>query len=181
MAAAEEVMRERGYAGAGIKEIVARGDAPIGSLYHHFPGGKAELANEALRMHAGRTRDLLVTVLSGSEPIEKRIRRLFTRAAEGFEDMGGTKSCAVGNVALDVGTEEPEVREGCRKAFDSWTEAVAPLLPWDDEEKSQSFAELIVIALEGAFVVARAEGDGGAFRTAGGWLALAARCASDDG
>src|SRR5215813_7377275 len=52
--ATETLMREQGLAGAGIKQVVARSDAPIGSVYHHFPGGKTQLAAEALRVHGER-------------------------------------------------------------------------------------------------------------------------------
>lgn len=41
--AAKEVFVERGFAEAGVTEVVARANASVGSLYHHFSGGKAEL------------------------------------------------------------------------------------------------------------------------------------------
>ena len=36
-------------AGVGVAEIIATSDATKGSMYFHFPGGKEELAVEALR------------------------------------------------------------------------------------------------------------------------------------
>lgn len=42
LAAAREVFCEVGYETAGIAEVVARSNASVGSLYHHF-GGKADL------------------------------------------------------------------------------------------------------------------------------------------
>lgn len=171
---AESLLRERGFAGSGIQQIAARGDAPIGSLYHHFPGGKTQLVEEALQLHADKTRELLASVLSGSEPIQARVRELFSRAAKGFERGGAVKSCAIGNVTLDVGAEDASLREVCRGAFDSWVTTVARLLPGEDQRIRESFAEMVVIALEGAFVRARAEGSGRAFITAGEWLAAAA-------
>ncbi len=38
--AANEAMRARGYRGTSVKDVLAAADAPAGSLYHHFPGGK---------------------------------------------------------------------------------------------------------------------------------------------
>lgn len=167
-------MCERGFVASGVKEIVARGEAPIGSFYHHFPGGKSELARETLQMHAEKTRELLVAVFSAPGPIEERVRTLFSRAASGFEERGGTKSCAVGTVALDLDAEESLLKDACRAAFRSWEGALAPLFPWEDEGKRTSFAQMIVIALEGAFVRGRADGSGAAFSTAGECLAAAA-------
>ena len=38
--ATAELFRRQGYAGTGLKQVVAEAQAPFGSLYHHFPGGK---------------------------------------------------------------------------------------------------------------------------------------------
>ncbi|HEY2481838.1 MAG TPA: TetR/AcrR family transcriptional regulator, partial [Caulobacteraceae bacterium] len=42
--AAEQLLRIQGYAGTGLKQLTTTAEAPWGSLYHFFPGGKAELA-----------------------------------------------------------------------------------------------------------------------------------------
>ena len=47
---ATELFREHGYSGTGFRDVVEHSGAPRGSIYHHFPGGKAELAEEAVRM-----------------------------------------------------------------------------------------------------------------------------------
>src|SRR5690242_20447853 len=57
--AAVELFRERGYAATSFGDVLARSGAPRGSIYHHFPGGKEELAAEALsRYTAASTRAL---------------------------------------------------------------------------------------------------------------------------
>src|SRR3546814_14245285 len=43
-----KLMSRRGYAGVGLNEIVEKSGAPKGSLYHHFPEGKEQLAVAAL-------------------------------------------------------------------------------------------------------------------------------------
>ena len=42
LAAAQEVFISKGFAEAGVTDVVARADASVGSLYHHF-SGKADL------------------------------------------------------------------------------------------------------------------------------------------
>jgi TetR/AcrR family transcriptional regulator, lmrAB and yxaGH operons repressor len=42
--AALRLFRKHGYSGVGIKQILDLAQAPKGSLYHHFPGGKGEIA-----------------------------------------------------------------------------------------------------------------------------------------
>ncbi|WP_455410071.1 TetR/AcrR family transcriptional regulator [Streptomyces hiroshimensis] len=34
------LFRRNGYSGTGLKRIAAEADAPFGSIYHFFPGGK---------------------------------------------------------------------------------------------------------------------------------------------
>ena len=42
--AAANLLRQKGYAGTGISDILRSADVTRGSLYHHFPGGKSDLA-----------------------------------------------------------------------------------------------------------------------------------------
>jgi len=46
--AAISLMRRTGLSGAGINEVVRESQAPKGSIYHYFPGGKQQLAAEAI-------------------------------------------------------------------------------------------------------------------------------------
>ena len=172
LAAAEALLCERGLGGAGIKQLVARGGAPIGSVYHFFPGGKAQLVAETLRVHAAKADRLYSQYLDDTEqPLADRLRRLFRTAAEGFERAGAQRSCAVAAVTLDLGAADAELREVCRRSFEQWVATIASHLPWTDEARRVSFARTVIVALEGAFVLARADGHGDAFHVAGEWLA----------
>lgn len=174
IAAAETLLCEQGLAGAGIKQVTARGRAPIGSVYHHFPGGKTQLATEALLLHGDKARRLVENAFARPAPLAQRLRDLFTMAASGFEQGGCQRSCAIGTVSLDLGAHDAELRDLCREVFDSWIAAIQPHLPWPDEPTRRRFAEMIVTSLEGAFILGRARRSGEPFRIAGEWLAAAA-------
>ncbi|MCB0945032.1 MAG: helix-turn-helix transcriptional regulator, partial [Mycobacterium sp.] len=45
---AAQLLRERGAAAVTVDEVLVRSGAPRGSVYHHFPGGRAQLLREAL-------------------------------------------------------------------------------------------------------------------------------------
>ena len=170
--AAEALLRERGLAGAGIQQVVARSGAPIGSVYHFFPGGKTQLVAEALQIHGEKARALFERMLEDtSEPLPERLRRLFRTAASGFDRAGGDKSCAIGTVTLDLDLRHEALREVCRDALERWIASIARQLPWSDEGVRQSFAETIVAALEGAFILSRARQSGRPFITVGESLA----------
>jgi AcrR family transcriptional regulator len=172
--ATESLLRERGLAGAGIKQIVARSRTPIGSVYHHFPDGKTELAAAALRRHAEKARMLLEAKFAPDTPVAERVRALFSAAARGFEQSGHLKGCAIGTVTLDLAAEDSVLRDVCAEAVDSWVDAIARRLPWKSQRLRRSFAEMVVTTFEGAFIVSRARQSGQPFITAGEWLAAAA-------
>ena len=41
---AVRLLASRGVEGTSFSEVLAAADAPRGSVYHHFPGGKSELS-----------------------------------------------------------------------------------------------------------------------------------------
>src|SRR5213082_2487619 len=43
------LFREHGVEGTSFSDVLAHSGAPRGSIYHHFPGGKAQLVEEATR------------------------------------------------------------------------------------------------------------------------------------
>ena len=170
--AAESLLRERGLAGAGIQQVVARSRAPIGSVYHFFPGGKTQLVAEALQIHSEKARALFQRILEdNTKPLPERFRTLFRTAASGFDRAGANKSCAIGSVALDLDAREEGLRTLCRDALDGWIASIALELPWSDEAVRRSFAEMAVAGLEGAFILSRTRQSGTPFITVGEWLA----------
>src|SRR6202453_1832910 len=50
--AARQLIRERGYHATAFSDVLELSGAPRGSVYFHFPGGKAQLAMEAAAAHA---------------------------------------------------------------------------------------------------------------------------------
>ncbi len=172
VATTETMLREAGMSGAGIKEIVARSGAPIGSLYHYFPGGKTQLVSEALRSHAAKLPRIIERSFDGKRSASAAVQALFNAAADGFERGGADKGCAIGAVALDVRRDDATIREICRQAFDAWVDDVATRLPAADSRARRSLAVTIVGAIEGCFVLSRANGNGQPFRDAGKWLSM---------
>ena len=57
--ASAELFRRQGYTGTGLKQIAAEAEAPFGSIYHFFPGGKEQLGEEVIRVGGEFFRRLL--------------------------------------------------------------------------------------------------------------------------
>src|SRR4051794_18819353 len=85
-----ELMRERGAAGVTVDEVLARSAAPRGSVYHHFPAGRAQLIDEALA-YAGEsfTGMLERAAANGSDAMVTRMITFWTRVLEDSEFRAG--------------------------------------------------------------------------------------------
>jgi len=118
--AAIDLLRGYGLSGAGINDVVRESAAPKGSVYHFFPGGKLQIAGEALAVYAGRVEAFIDEALSGRRSNPERVRALFDAFAQRVENTSCRRSCAVGTVSLDLGDDAEAFRPLLRGALDSW-------------------------------------------------------------
>lgn len=156
--AAADLYRRQGYTGTGMKQLAAEAEAPFGSIYHFFPGGKEELGEEVIRRAGGMYALLLPAVFDPAPDPVTGVRTFFTLAGEHLEASGWQDACPIATVALEVsGTSEP-MREACADVFTGWVEAGTARFTAEglDPEDARAFTLAIVAALEGAFVLARA-------------------------
>lgn len=169
--AAIDLMRGSGLSGAGINEIVRESAAPKGSVYHFFPGGKQQIVAEALTDYSPRVMRFMEEALAGGRTAPARVRRLFNAFARRVENADFRRSCAFGTVCLDLDRELEPLRIVVEDTFERWTGLIAQHVDLGDARRSRSFAGLVLTAIEGAYIRARAERSGRAFREAGQWLA----------
>src|SRR6204780_431956 len=79
--ASAELMRLQGYNATGIKQIIAAAQAPFGSVYHHFPGGKEQLGAEAIRASGAIYAQLIPAVIDVSPDPVSAVHNFFRGAA----------------------------------------------------------------------------------------------------
>lgn len=153
------LLAERGYAAMELRDVAARGDAPRGSIYHHFPGGKSQLAAEAAALEGERVRATIERSLAerGLRETLLMFGQIFRRRAANHPDRIG---CPVAAAAL-ARPEDPALAAAATAAFRSWEEAVAAALRDEGVPAAQAgpFAALVVSTIEGALVRTRAAGD----------------------
>jgi AcrR family transcriptional regulator len=156
--AGAELLRVKGYTGTGVKEIVAAAQAPFGSLYHHFPGGKEQLGEEVIRWSGAMYGRLGPEVFGQAPDVVTGVRMFFAGAAEHLEETGWTDACPIATVALEVASTSEPLRLATADVFTSWidgltvTFAAAGL----DDARARELAIAMIAGLEGAFVLARA-------------------------
>jgi AcrR family transcriptional regulator len=158
LATTAELFRRQGYTGTGLKQIVAAANAPFGSLYHHFPGGKEQLGAEVIRSSGKMYEELVMTILRGSSDIVTGVRDAFLAAAVVLDETDYADACPIETVALEVSSTNEPLREACAEVFESWITAGTSVhaeggLP---EAKARELAILFISTLEGAFVLCRA-------------------------
>ena len=157
LTAAAELMRHKGYGAVGVKDIAQASGAPIGSLYHHFRGGKVQIAREAL-INAGHAYALLMpSIVDEYDDLGDAVDAVFTQAAEDMAGTGFANMCPVASVAAEVADTIEDLRDVTAGIFTAWLDGgtayfVARGMP-DDEARDLTVA--LVGALEGAFVLAR--------------------------
>ena len=166
-----DLMRSSGLSGAGINEIVRASGAPKGSVYHFFPGGKQQIAAEALTAYSQRVMAFIDTALASQKKPALKVRALFDAFARRVEDGQFRKSCAAGTVCLDLDADLEALRDVVADAFDAWTAVIARHFAQGDARAARSFAGLLLTAFEGAYIRARAERSSRPFKEAGTWLA----------
>jgi AcrR family transcriptional regulator len=155
---ARQLLAEKGYAGMELRDVAARGRAPRGSIYHHFPGGKTQLAVEAAELEGTEIRDLIECSLA-----ERGLAQMLTAFGEMFrrraKDRPERLGCPVAAAAL-ARPEDPELAAAATAAFQSWERPIAAALREEGVGRAdaEAFAGLIVSTVEGALLRARAAG-----------------------
>ena len=167
--ATSALFMERGFAGSGLKQISAASAAPIGSLYHFFPGGKAELAAETLRLSGHAYQAIVEAVLDSAPDIVTGVGDCFTGAAEVLRASDYADACPIATVALEVASSDEDLRRVTSEVFDGWLESLASHLAGGGIEPTRAaeLATVFVAGLEGGFLLSRAAKDATAMETIG--------------
>ena len=156
---AGRLLAEKGYAGMELRDVAERGRAPRGSIYHHFPGGKAQLAAAAAERDGLRVRKAIEgsVALHGMKKTLGAFGEMFRRRAADHPERIGCPDAA----AALARPEDPANAPAPTAAFQSWEEALAAALEAEGVEPgpAATFAGLVVSTVEGALVRTRAAGD----------------------
>ncbi|SKF63739.1 TetR/AcrR family transcriptional regulator [Mycobacteroides abscessus] len=176
VAATCELFRRQGMTGTGLKQIALSAGAPFGSIYHFFPGGKAQLADEAIRSAGAMYRDLVLAVFDQNGPdLAAPIRTAFAAAADNLVATDYADACPIATIALEVASTDEALRQATAEVFTDWidqgTERIADTgLPPDTRRRLMLG---FITSLEGAFVLSRALRDPEPLLAAGETVAAA--------
>lgn len=156
--AAAEMLARHGLNATSIREMARRAGAPLGSTYHHFPGGKQQVVAEAVTFagaHAGAGLDhhLQAGPVAGVRGFLAMWRDILVRSD--FHAGCPVMAAAVEEPIDDIGEE---VLLAAARVFSDWESKLVASMEAQgrDHESASELATLIVAGVEGAIVLCRA-------------------------
>ena len=151
-----KLLRRQGYHGTGLNQIVAEAEAPKGSIYFHFPGGKEQLAAEAIAASAAYLDAAMVSCerSTAAESIDAYI----VAAAGALERSNYAEGCPIATVALEVGATSKMIGDACADAVELLVERLSGWLERDGFTASEARqrAKVVYAAIEGSLMFAKA-------------------------
>jgi AcrR family transcriptional regulator len=150
-------MRRQGYSATSVKQVADAAHAPMGSLYHHFPEGKQQIAAAALRTSGAAYIQLLPLLMNPHDDLREAVLASFAAAAEQMADTGWINMCPVGTVAGEIADSEPVLREVAAEVITSWIDQGADYFVRRGLTATDARDLMLAILgmLEGAFILSR--------------------------
>ena len=153
------LLRKQGYGATGLNQVMAEAQAPKGSMYFHFPGGKEELAAAALDSFAERVTRRLENGLAEADTVGEAVATFFDEYIEHFRRTNFCEGCAVATVALDAASAHEVLAAATGRALRGWIDRFAEALEAEGRSPAEAhrLATLIVAAIEGTVVIGKGE------------------------
>lgn len=155
--ATSRLMQRQGYEGTGLKDISREAEATLGSVYHFFPGGKVDLAVEAIGHGDREFADLLRTAMESEDDPAEAMVACARELATGMRDSEWMDGCPVTTTALASARRLPQVRDAAERAFANWHGIVRDRLTAAgmDDDTASDLAHTVVSTFEGAEMTAQ--------------------------
>lgn len=155
---AAALLREYGANATSIDRVLAHSGAPRGSVYHHFPGGRAQLIEEAVALAGAFISGLIETATQADDPLEAvdAFFALWRDRLIGSEFRAG---CPIVAVAVETNDDAPQLIRAAAAVFARWRDALGAMLVRHGlpAERSRRLAGFIIASVEGAVIMCRAE------------------------
>ena len=156
--AAAELFRQRGYHATTFSDVIRESGAPRGSTYFHFPGGKQELAREAIARAGDEVEEIVEEAARHADDPGSLVRAMAPILSSRLERSGYQSGCAIATMVLELAPYNEEFSGDFDSVFARWRAAlvnrfeplgIAP-------GRAAALADLTISAFEGAVILSRA-------------------------
>ncbi len=166
---AADLFHTQGYHATGLNQLVSVGGAPKGSMYFHFPGGKEQLAAEALEISASRLASVLRQLLEAASDPGSAIAAVVDALSQNLTESDFRRGCPIATVAVDAGTESERIRDTCAGGYSSWQAIIADYLVHQgfSSDRASVLSVIALSSIEGALMLAKLNRDLAPMRAVG--------------
>ena len=154
--AATRLFRQRGYDGTGLTEILTEAGVPKGSLYHHFPDGKADLACAAADWTASEIIRVIDDSFRNAADWRHGITTFCYKMAKLFDILNSADACPIFGLLFE-GPDQNKFRAHAEAAFNRIIAGAArhgEALGMSVEAAHEA-AETLMIGFQGSWTLAR--------------------------
>ena len=148
------LFRRAGFEGVSIAEISAATGLGRSSLYHYFPGGKADMAIAVLDFAGKFLRHQVIAALQAPGDPRARLERMI--AAVDALYLGGKEPCII--ASMQMGSPDPALQQALSSLLGEWLDALGTVLMEAGlaPPAARQRAALIIGRIEGGLLLARA-------------------------
>lgn len=155
--AAARAIRRSGYSGTSVADIMGQAGLTHGGFYAHFPSRDAMLAEAADR--AGAESVETFTRIAATAPKLHGLQRMMAAYLSKEHVQNVESGCPVAAVGSEMPRQAPQVRHAATMRIKEMIDVVARQLPEWGQPEAHERALLIVSAMAGALLLARAVDD----------------------
>lgn len=148
-----EVFRQCGYDGASMETLANATGLRKSSLYHRFPRGKEQMAQEVLQTVSQWIRLNVLEVAKQALPAEQKLDKVLKHLSKLYK--GGKKSCILRSMSTESGLEK--FGDLIRNAFQDWQDGFKLIAQelGNDENQAEKLAREGILKIQGSLVVGK--------------------------
>jgi AcrR family transcriptional regulator len=153
--AAVELLRERGADGVTLDDVLSRSGAPRGSIYHHFPSGRAQIIDEAAQLSGDAISALIArSAVRGPEAVIDAFATFWRKL---LRESNFAAGCPVVSIAVSA-PQDSSLAQHANQIFRDWHTQLTECLISEGLETgpSRRLATMSLGAIEGAITMCRA-------------------------
>lgn len=151
-----ELLQQKGYFGTGISEILKHTDVPKGSLYHHFPKGKDDLVNEALKLSGKELGDKFRKAFSSGATVINGLENIVDLLIDELDTSCFERGCPITTTALELCACNDKISQTAKHIYESWITELTFSLENNGVERPDEKSKLFLCLVEGALVISKA-------------------------
>lgn len=151
-----ELLQQKGYFGTGISEVLKNTNAPKGSLYHHFPKGKDDLVNEALKLSGQELSKKFKKAFDAGETILESLNNIIDLLIDDLSTSAFERGSPITTTALELCASNETISQTVKSIYESWIAELTASLKEKGVPQAEEKSKLFLCLVEGGLVISKA-------------------------